>query len=138
MSSTSCSFIFLPGPLFTSNFGMSPSASLSSFPRFQGTIVTHSRFAGSHRSCSWILRTVLTYFTVFVSSSMITNSLLFTLTPMNKPCPHLALIFSMTFPGGCFHMTFSPNSNPITSALLPFTRSYGVLPSLATSMRFIK
>ena len=69
---------------------------------------------------------------------MIINSLLCTFTPMNKPCPHLALIFSMTFPGGFFHVTFSPNSNPITSAFLPFKRSYGVLPSLATSMRFIK
>ena len=43
----------------------------------------------------------------------------------------------MDLPGGCFHNTRSPNSRPMTSAFFPFTLSYGVFPSRATSILFI-
>ena len=121
----------------TSNSGSSPSASLSAAPRFHGTMVTHSKLSGFHRCSSGTRFTVRTYLSSFEVSSITISSLLLALTPKNNPFPHRMFSFSMAFPGWCFHRTLSPNSSPSISPLLPFTRSYGVFPSDATSMRFI-
>ena len=132
-SSVSC----LPGPFLTSNSGTSPSAFLSAFPLFHGTLVTNSKFFASHLTASGILLTVRTYFSSFVSSSMIISSLLLARTPTKRPYPHLAFSFSIFSPTRCFQRIFSPNSRPNTAAFFPLILSYGVLPSDATSMRFI-
>ena len=137
ISRFSSSVSFLPGPCFTSNSGKSPSAFLSVPPLFHGTMVIHPKLFGSHRCSSGTLLTVLTYLSSFEVSSITISSLLLARTPKNNPFPHRPFNFSMAFPGWCFHMTLSPNSNPSISPLLPFTRSYGVFPSAATSMRFI-